>query len=273
MFRQLGLLVLVLLSVGAFGSRRPDVNSFLDWKVGTLHQLVDQVRKDHVVADRYMRHFAMTSEIVVRYLKQLHLAKLQYTTKTKVYSVVPGGSIKVHSQVLRHGTRVFKDPKGRAILILKCGNPVTLGPNAVASEIDPPEIKGAAGTGLKAIAGGGGGPSDASVPGDAVALMPTPESLTPIPPITPPVPLPTPPVTPPKPTINPPTTHPPLEPANPVNPLGLVGTIGGSLELIHILRTSSGHHHPRPVPEPSSVLILAPLSLLFLRRKNSQRAA
>lgn len=90
--------------------------------------------------DRYRRHFAMTDREVVAYFSGLRLARLSAAGAYNVYSVPPGGYIKVHVQKLRLGTPVFADPFGNPVLIVKCGNPLTRGPKAPEASNDPDPV-------------------------------------------------------------------------------------------------------------------------------------
>lgn len=107
---------------------RPDRNAFLNRAVTSVPQLLHQVRNDAEVRDRFRRHFAMTDTELLTYFTSLRLARLTAPGAYKVYSVPPGGYVKMHVQKLRLGTPVFADPSGTPIMIVKCGNPLTLGP-------------------------------------------------------------------------------------------------------------------------------------------------
>lgn len=122
---------------------RPDRNAFLNQKATSVGQLINQVRRDPEVMDRYRRHFAMTDREVVSFFSGLRLARLTVAGAYNVYSVPPGGYIKAHVQKLRLGTPVYADAFGNPILIVKCGNPLTLGPKApeAANEPDPVALK------------------------------------------------------------------------------------------------------------------------------------
>ncbi len=118
------------LVVGTAFASRPDLNAFLNYRALSVPQLVRQVKTDAAVRDRYQRHFAMSGPEVVAYLQTLQLARLTQPGVYSVYSVPDAGFIKVHTQRLAMGTPVFADSFGTPTLIVKCGNPLTLGPKS-----------------------------------------------------------------------------------------------------------------------------------------------
>jgi len=117
---------------------RPDLNAFLNKKAVTTEQLVNQARRDPEVMDRYMRHYSMTREEVLAFLGSLKPSKLKETGVYAVYSVPEGGKIKMHLERLKKGEAIFIDANGEPQLILRCGNPLTLGPKDVIAENNKP---------------------------------------------------------------------------------------------------------------------------------------
>lgn len=107
---------------------RPDRNAFLNKAATTTERLVLQVKTDSAVADRYARHYAMPKQDVVVYLSSLRPGTTAKDAVYTVYSVPEGGFLKVHTEIVRKGTPVFKDIRGVPTLIMKCGNPLTRGP-------------------------------------------------------------------------------------------------------------------------------------------------
>lgn len=107
---------------------RPVLNSFINHRVLDGAALVAHVRADPVVADRYRRHFAMDQAALLRYLSGLHRAPLAKDGVFNIYSVPRGGRLKMHVGRLRRGEPMFLDRSGAPILVVKCGNPVVLGP-------------------------------------------------------------------------------------------------------------------------------------------------
>jgi hypothetical protein len=125
-----------LLAVGAIA--RPDLNAFLNQKVTTTSELVAQAKRDPAVMDRYMRHFGMTRTEVLAYLSSLKPAQIHEDTLYAIYSVPEGGHIKMHLAKLKKGENVFALQDGTPQLMVKCGNPLTLGPkNVVALNHSP----------------------------------------------------------------------------------------------------------------------------------------
>lgn len=112
---------------------RPDLNAFLNFHATTTNELLHQVRADSEVRDRYCRHFGMTPTQVYNYLGAMHPTVLGDTRTFTVYSVPVDGHLKMHLQTLKRGTPIFADRTGAPTLIVKCGNPLTLGPLRVMS--------------------------------------------------------------------------------------------------------------------------------------------
>jgi hypothetical protein len=106
---------------------RPDLNAFINKKVYSTAELVNQAKSDASVMDRYMRHFSMSSSEVVNYLSTLKLGKLQSDGIYKIYSVPDGGYVKAHVGKLKKGTKMFFAPDGSPALVWLCGNPVVDG--------------------------------------------------------------------------------------------------------------------------------------------------
>lgn len=110
-------------------TRRPDLNAFINRKVVNTPGLVNQVMHDPEVADRYSRHFAMSRRELVEYLTALRPGKLAKSEVYTVYSVPEDGRVKMHRERLKSGAPIFVDRAGRPTLIMKCGNPLVLGPS------------------------------------------------------------------------------------------------------------------------------------------------
>lgn len=123
---------------------RPERNAFLNRAVSTHAQLMQQVRTDWAVRDRYMRHFGMGSAQVLAYFSELRLARLKDDTGVIMYNVPDSGVLRSRFFVLKRGTKVFVDRSGEPILKLSCGNPLTRGPRVVTSipgpEPDAPAV-------------------------------------------------------------------------------------------------------------------------------------
>lgn len=123
------LLVMGLLAAGAVA--RPDLNAFINKDVTTTAQLVAQARNDREVMDRYQRHYGMTREEVLEYLGSLKVDTLKEEGIYAIYSVPEGGRIKLHMERLKKGHKIFSSADGEPQLVLKCGNPLTMGPKSV----------------------------------------------------------------------------------------------------------------------------------------------
>lgn len=122
---------LILSVLTACVSARPDRNAFINQKVNTTAELVNQARRDPAVMDRYMRHFGMTRAEVLSYLGTLKPDTIKEEGVYAIYSVPEGGKIKMRLERLKKGHKVFAMSDGTPQLIHLCGNPLTLGPKNV----------------------------------------------------------------------------------------------------------------------------------------------
>src|SRR5512133_2971328 len=55
---------------------RPEPNAFLNKRADSIPQLVQEVRSDDEVADRYARHFGKSRDELIQYFSTLHLARI-----------------------------------------------------------------------------------------------------------------------------------------------------------------------------------------------------
>lgn len=134
-FLKLSIIVgLLVLSLGA--QARTERNSFLNKPAPTQKALLDQVRHDKVVADRFMRHFSMTQNEVLDFFSTLRVTPLPAEGVYAVYNVPDSGVLRARYFRLRKGTKVWVDLANKPVLKESCGNPMTLGPNARADQ-DP----------------------------------------------------------------------------------------------------------------------------------------
>jgi hypothetical protein len=108
---------------------RPVRNSFVNHRVRNDAELIKHVQSDPVVADRYQRHFAMNRPTLLRYLGGLHRGTLARSGMYTIYSVPEGGRLKMHVGRIEKGEPMFLDRSGQPVLVVKCGNPVVLGPS------------------------------------------------------------------------------------------------------------------------------------------------
>ncbi|MEJ5171638.1 MAG: DUF6777 domain-containing protein, partial [Fimbriimonadales bacterium] len=125
--RRIVLALLVLASATSLEAR-PDRNAFLNRRADSLQDVVRQVQTDAAVRDRFVRHYAMTPQEVVAFLRTLRPGRLQADGVFEVYSVPPDGRIKGRFAKLKKGTPVYVDPDGRPQLIALCANPLSRGP-------------------------------------------------------------------------------------------------------------------------------------------------
>jgi hypothetical protein len=124
--RFLSVLVAVL-AIGSTVLARPEPNAFLNRRVQTVEQLIDQVQRDREVRDRYMRHYGMSQAELVAFFRTLRIQPLAQEGVFTVYSVPEDGVIKVRTARLRRGELVLVDPAGQPVMQLSCGNPLGLG--------------------------------------------------------------------------------------------------------------------------------------------------
>ncbi|RYG17154.1 hypothetical protein EON82_24190 [bacterium] len=131
--QTLTLLILALaLPSAAFGRARdgrPVRNSFVNRPVASVAELLAHVRSDRTVADRYLRHYTMDRKELLRFLGGLHRGRLARVGVYTIYSVPSGGRLKMHVGGIPKGEPMFLDASGRPMLVVRCGNPVTLGPS------------------------------------------------------------------------------------------------------------------------------------------------
>ncbi len=248
------LLAFACLACVASAQMSAERNSFLAYRVTTTQALVREVSQNRDVQQRFMRHFGMTRSQVIDYVSGLHPARLSEKTAFTVYSIPRNGMVKQHTQTFRRGELVFEDSAGTPVLIARCGNPVTLGPQNL-TEHARPNVLGAdtPTTDLREMAGVEQPAAEALAPFDLLA--PGVPILAELPPATQPiVPPVTPPVVPPKPQL--------ISGGPSFLPLLLLGGIPFALN-------TSG---PAPVPEPASAAVLAiGLGAVMFRRARKAR--
>jgi hypothetical protein len=125
------------------GYGRPPVNAFCLVTPRTTTQLVNQVKSNPTVLDRYRRHFAMSDSEVISFLGDLKPGRLVRDSIYSVYGVPGNGQFHFKRRLLKKGTYVFMNNDGRAILQMICGNPLTLGPNnpiALSESAQPADV-------------------------------------------------------------------------------------------------------------------------------------
>ncbi len=263
MTRSRLLTISALALMACVASARPEKNAYLNHRATTVVALVHEAQTDPEVLDRYMRHFAMTRKQVLALLGSLHVERLQKTSHFEMYSVPDGGSLKMHHCTLKKGERLFVDDKGKPVLRLKCGNPLTLGPGSICSTgallpqfAETSELKPLIPDVDSAVA-----PMD-----DWLAMVPpTPEELPALD-----VEIP---------AATGPQVAPSIAPPNPItlppghsnligSLLGIPLLIGGSFAFPHGGNHTDGRNPPPPpVPEPASFLALGAGAAVLIRRR------
>lgn len=119
-------------SVVAVSSAQMPDGAFLNQPAGSTSQLTDQVRNDPQVAARFVKHYRMSREEVIRYFSTLRLEKLREDTAVTVYGAQPDGTIRRRTTRLPKGTLVWIEPDGTLALRKQCGNPLSTGPRIAA---------------------------------------------------------------------------------------------------------------------------------------------
>lgn len=228
-FRKvLGCVAACVLATAAWAETTMEPGSFLVRLAPSTAALVQQVKTDKVVLDRYMRHFAMTREEVLDYLKTLKLTTTQSDGLYVVYGAPRTGSLRSRLLKLKKGTKVWVDQAGDVVLLWHCGNPVTRGPK-VPYDVRKPDAQptGVAAEQLKDV------PMTAPDSMMESTLIGSVEPMLPEVPIVP---------------VN--------ENVIPIVPSASAPSILGWLPVLGVIGTTGGNNTP-PVPEPASMAALA----------------
>lgn len=123
----IGILAVLLMSA-AFASGPMPPNSYLQRPAHSHDALMNHVKSDPVVMDRYMRHFAMTRPEVIQYFQSLELTRIPDDMVFVVYNVPDSGVLRSRVLKFKKGTKIWVDKSGRPVLKEECGNPLTKGP-------------------------------------------------------------------------------------------------------------------------------------------------
>jgi hypothetical protein len=108
-------------------AQRMEPNSFLNKPADTVGELVAQASSDKEVMSRYMRHFGMTRDEVIAYLKTLRRGEIAEDGVYLTYNTPESGEIRARVLHYRKGTPVFVDRDGNYIMRIECGNPMVRG--------------------------------------------------------------------------------------------------------------------------------------------------
>lgn len=108
----------------------------------------------------------MSDGQVLAFLGSMRLAKLNKAGVYTVYSVPPGGYIKMRHEKLRESAPVFASATGQPLMLVKCGNPLTRGPNNPVAVTEISEASGATEMRETAVA------ADTPASEDLVAMAP-----------------------------------------------------------------------------------------------------
>jgi hypothetical protein len=259
-----GVVLLGAMTTFAGAATRPIRNAYVPVPIHSVAQLENIVRTRPVVCDHYLRHFGMSKSELLIFFGSLAMSHATKPEETVMYSVPDSGIIKSHPYHVAKGEAVIVDQRGNLILCPKCGNPFTLGkrntPNAA---FEMPVLEEPVESGLKKLVE----PTPAS---EVIGMLSEPMLQLDVPAIM-------------ADETEPQTSKdviaaalaPAAEPQ--VQILAVAAAAGGGgFPLLPLLGAGglagalAGHGGgvPSAVPEPSALLLLAPIPLLFLRRKS-----
>jgi hypothetical protein len=104
----------------------PPPDSYLQYRVYTVDQLINQVETNATVRRRFARHFQIPESRVVSYMRaNLVESYVPETKRYTVYCVRPSGRFYPIRQTFRRGTKVFALRNGEPVLKWLCGNPLS----------------------------------------------------------------------------------------------------------------------------------------------------
>lgn len=123
-----GFLAFALPSLAAHRVHRvsPPRDSYLQYKVYSVEQLIQQVSENEAVRQRFARHFQIPESRVVSYMRA-NLVE-SYVPKTghyTVYCMRRSGKFYPVKQTFRRGTKVFALRNGEPVMKWVCGNPLS----------------------------------------------------------------------------------------------------------------------------------------------------
>ena len=101
-------------------------DSYLQYKVYSVEQLIQQVSDNPAVRSRFARHFQIPEARVVSYMRaNLVESYVPKTGRYTVYCVRPSGTFYPVKQTFRQGTKVFALRNGEPVMKWVCGNPLS----------------------------------------------------------------------------------------------------------------------------------------------------
>ena len=119
---------------GSALAQQVEPNAFLAKPATTVEALVQQAQTNKEVMSRYMRHFGMTRDEVIAYLKTLHEGTIKEDGAYLIYNTPESGEIRARVMFYRKGTPVWVDASGTYVLKGSCGNPMVRGTDVGRSE-------------------------------------------------------------------------------------------------------------------------------------------
>lgn len=104
----------------------PPRDSYLQYKVYSVEQLIQQVSDNPAVRQRFARHFQIPESRVVSYMRaNLVESYVPQTGRYTVYCMHPSGKFYPVKQTFRRGTKVFALRNGEPVMKWVCGNPLS----------------------------------------------------------------------------------------------------------------------------------------------------
>lgn len=129
------LLLCVLLGTLCASWAQMPPNSFFVRPARTVSELLQQVQREPVVLDRFMRHFQLTKSELLAYFQSLHTARLPADTVFTIYNVNhETGEIYSKRRTLKKGELLFVESGGRPVIQASCGNPLVGPPSDTISQ-------------------------------------------------------------------------------------------------------------------------------------------
>lgn len=115
-------------------AQQVEPNAFINKYCLTIESLVAHASTDSEVMSRYTRHFGMTREEVIAYLKTLHRGTIKEDGAYLIYNTPESGEIRARVMHYKKGTTVWVDDSGNYVLKVSCGNPMVRGTDMASSE-------------------------------------------------------------------------------------------------------------------------------------------